>query len=154
MSIQVYVCIHRYQVRRPISSYLWEFLSSAAGQHLGVFQQSGGSLDFYDGCLHIQAHTAEAAEEFSRFIVDQFTECPIPLTVKQWNQLMELRSDASSQFIELAAPFSTNPNVKIWPTQGQEVGGPAIIFTGKKDAVFSAHTHFMSAVSKEMEISR
>ena len=142
-------------MKRKVSSYFGEFLiatSTQECQRLGVTLQYSES----EGCLLIYANSPEAAGEFVTEVMEQqHTECHIPLTVKKWNQLSQLRPDKSKLFDELSEPFSTNPSVHIGlvPQYGSKKQ-PSVVFVGKNDAVKSAQLHFIATLSKEVDVNR
>lgn len=140
-------------MKRSVSAFFGKFLLVAATQEC---QKIGVSMEYSDsdGCLFVYANSSEKAREFVSQFLDRHCEYQIPLTLKKWNQLSELRSDRTTLFAELSVPFSTNPNVQIYllPQHGSEK--PSVVFVGTKSAVESAQLHFMGPLSREVEMSR
>ncbi len=69
---------------------------------------------------------------------------------KQWNSLMLLNSKGTSQFKEISAPFTSNPNVVISRNDDDQT----IKFTGKLEAVQDAYDHLRKHLNKELPIER
>ena len=74
----------------------------------------------------------------------------IQLTSVQWNLLTAFDSAGSSLYQEVVQPFKTNPNVKV-ELLLDEV---AVHFTGKQDAVESAHRHFNINLQRHVPVEQ
>ena len=74
----------------------------------------------------------------------------IQLTSAQWNLLTAVNSAGSCLYQEVVQPFKTNPNVKVELL----VDKVAIHFTGKQDAVESAHSHFSTNLQRHVPVEQ
>ena len=76
-------------------------------------------------------------------------EKTMKLQPDQWNRLTSIGQHGGSKFLEIKAPFESNPNVSIQ----LQIETTSVRFTGVKDAVLSAYNHFEGHLNKDLHIA-
>lgn len=137
-----------------MSTSLNSLFHKASAVEIHNFRLSGGSIDFDNDTkeLVVTSPTNESLDKFVCEVANEYCELTLPLSIEQYNHLMKIQDDGSSQLQRLIFPFSTNPNVQIEPHQQKTETN--ILFLGRKDAAQSAYDHLMGFISKEITAER
>jgi len=106
---------------------------------------------YTEGVAVIAAPTKLALSRFFHEVVNNFDELTMTLKSEQWDKLMSVSPQTKmSLFCQLFSSFTNSPNVQVYPLHDQT----AIVFTGTRDAVQSAHKHLTAIFNKELYIER
>ena len=137
--------------RQPMSLHLYQFIKRKCLDNINQFEQNGGMFTYTEGVAVIAAPTKLALSRFFHEVVNNFDELTMTLKSEQWDKLMSVSPQTKmSLFCQLFSSFTNSPNIQVYPLHDQT----AIVFTGTRDAVQSAHKHLTAIFNKELYIER
>ena len=135
----------------PISVDLYQFVQEHASKEIDTFIGRGGSIDHQNGQLFIRAGDITEVDQFSKLVMNRYSEQQLACSPDQWNALVMAGPTGMRKVDELRLPFSSNPSVVIL-----EKTSPClhILFVGLKDAMLGAYNHFCASLNKELSVDR
>ena len=134
---------------QPMSQQLYDFFTKSASSDLTTFQQRGGTLNYHQGNVVLQAKSYDELTQFQSIVLSRYIEKSLVCSPSQWNQLVVVNECGIRKMDELKSPFATNPNLMI-----MEKPPLNLKFVGTNDAVTSAYDYFFSALNKNIPVDR
>ena len=132
-----------------MSQQLYDLFTKSALSDVAKFQQRGGTLNYHQGNVILQAKSYDELTQFRSFVLSRYMEKSLVCSPSQWNQLVVVNECGIRKMDELKSPFATNPNLMIF-----EKPPLNLEFVGTSDAVTSAYDYFVSALNKELPVDR
>ena len=138
----------RHKRCQAMSLTLYQLIKKICWDDINQFEQNGGLFTYTEGCAIIVAPTQLSLSRFFNEVVNNFEECTMTLKPEQWDRLMAVSPQAgTSLFYQL---FTGSPNLQTHLLHDQT----AIVFTGTRNTVQSAHKHLTAILNKELYINR
>ena len=134
---------------QPMSQQLYDLFTKLALSDLTTFQQRGGTLNYHQGNVVLQAKSYDELTQFQSIVLSRYIEKSLVCSPSQWNQLVVVNECGIRKMDELKSPFATNPNLMI-----MEKPPLNLKFVGTNDAVTSAYDYFFSALNKNIPVDR
>ena len=138
----------RHKRCQAMSLNLYQLIKKMCWDDINQFEQNGGLFTYTEGCAIIVAPTQLSLSRFFNEVVNNFEECTMTLKPEQWDRLMAVSPQAgTSLFHQL---FTGSPNLQTHLLHDQT----AIVFTGTRNTVQSAHKHLTAILNKELYTNR
>ena len=132
-----------------MSQQLYDLFTKSALSDITTFHQRGGTLNYHQGNVVLQAKGYDELTQFRSFVLSRYIEKCLVCSPSQWNQLVVVNECGIRKMDELKSPFISNPNLMIL-----EEAPLNLKFVGTSDAVTSAYDYFFSALNKEIPVDR
>ena len=131
---------------QAMSLNLYQLIKKKCRDDINQFEQNGGLFTYTEGHAVIIAPTQVSLSRFFNEVVSNFEECTMTLKPEQWERLMSVSPQArTSLFHQL-----NGPNLQSHLLHDQT----AIVFTGTRNTVQSAHKYLTAKFNKELYINR
>ena len=133
---------------QAMSLSLYQLIKKMCWDDINQFEKNGGLFTYTEGRAIIVAPKQVSLSRFFNEVVNNFEECTMTLKPEQWDRLMSVSPQAgTSLFHQL---FTSSPNLQTHLFHDQT----AIVFTGTRNTVQSAHKHLIAILNKELYINR
>ena len=130
---------------------MYQFVQEHASKEIDTFIGRGGSIDHQNSQLFIRAGDISEVDQFSKFVMDRYSERQLACSPDQWNALVMAGPTGVRKVDELRSPFASNPSVLILEKTLPHLH---ILFVGLKDAMLGAYNHFCGSLNKELPVDR
>ena len=133
---------------QAMSLDLYQLIKKMCWDDINKLEKSGGLFTYTEGHAVIIAPTQVSLSRFFNEVVDNFEESTMTLKPEQWDRLMTVSPQVgASLFHQLLA---SSPNLQTHLLHDKT----AIVFTGTRNTVQSAHKHLTAILNKELYINR
>lgn len=133
---------------KAMSLDLYQLIKKMCWDDINKLEKSGGLFTYTEGHAVIIAPTQVSLTRFFNEVVDNFEESTMTLKPEQWDRLMTVSPQAGTSLFHQLLANSLNLQTHLLHDK------TAIVFTGTRNTVQSAHKHLTAILNKELHINR